>query len=210
MRKITLIFVFLSVSIASFSKQDSLQINKKYTDRYIAWFIPSTANNIYGVAVGLIGSEVICNKPYTKYSHGINIQIIGQGFFLPFGIEKFRFKDFYSQDKDPKTDTMIKRVVHNGILLSIFGTYSNQINGISLSPWMSMNEKVNGLSINLLWNLEGIINGASIGIVNMSAKTNGIQIGIYNKTKKLKGIQLGIWNVNEKRSLPIINWNLKK
>jgi hypothetical protein len=36
----------------------------------------------------------------------------------------------------------------------------------------------------------------------------GLQIGIFNASKHTKGVQLGIWNKNEKRKLPIINWNL--
>jgi hypothetical protein len=36
----------------------------------------------------------------------------------------------------------------------------------------------------------------------------GLQIGIFNTSKHTKGVQLGIWNKNEKRKLPIINWNL--
>jgi hypothetical protein len=37
----------------------------------------------------------------------------------------------------------------------------------------------------------------------------GVQIGLINKSKKLKGLQIGLWNVNQKRKLPLINWNFK-
>jgi len=36
--------------------------------------------------------------------------------------------------------------------------------------------------------------------------THGVQIGLFNQTKKMKGVQIGLWNINEKRSLPFINW----
>jgi len=42
-------------------------------------FLPSSFHNIYGVSFGPIGSEAICNKPYTKFSHGLNVQVPGQG-----------------------------------------------------------------------------------------------------------------------------------
>ena len=38
----------------------------------------------------------------------------------------------------------------------------------------------------------------------------GLQIGVVNKSKNLRGIQIGIWNVNQKRRLPLINWNFKR
>ncbi|MFU8844655.1 MAG: LA_2272 family surface repeat-containing protein [Bacteroidales bacterium] len=49
-----------------------------------------------------------------------------------------------------------------------------------------------------------------MGFVNYVADTRGIQIGLINKTRRLNGVQLGIWNQNEKRSLPIVNWNFKE
>jgi hypothetical protein len=39
---------------------------------------------------------------------------------------------------------------------------------------------------------------------------SGLQIGIVNKSKNLRGIQIGIWNVNQKRKLPLLNWNFKQ
>lgn len=46
-------------------------------------------------------------------------------------------------------------------------------------------------------------------VEKVSEKFVGVQIGAVNQAKKLKGIQFGLWNVNEKRSLPIFNWNFK-
>jgi len=74
---------------------------------------------------------------------------------------------------------------------------------------MSFGKKINGISFNLLWNLYYRINGVSIGVSNSSLEIKGVQLGIINKTVKLRGIQIGIWNKNEKRSLPLINWNFK-
>jgi len=49
--------------------------------------------------------------------------------------------------------------------------------------------------------------GVSLGVANISYKEmTGVQIGLFNRTKKCRGLQIGLWNINEKRSLPFINW----
>lgn len=212
MRRIPVILLILLSATFSFSQNDSLEFDEKVKDRYGFWLIPSASKNIYGIAIGPVGSEAICNRPYTKYSHGLNLQIPGQGFFQTFYINTARFRGF-NANEDPDSlnlqDTLPKRAIHNGLLISPLGTFTDQVNGISFSLWMSMGEKINGLSFNLLWNLYEQINGVTIGLVNHVALTKGIQIGLVNKTKKLKGFQFGLWNRNGKRSLPIINWNFK-
>jgi len=203
------VFVFNFV----FSQQDTI-IGTNKNNKYIIGLIPSKANNIFGLAVGPLGSEVICNKPYTQFSYGLNLQIPGQGFMQTFYINQQLFKKIYKTNKSEDVlihnDTANKRVVHNGLIISAFGTFTDQINGISVSAWMSLGKKMNGVSINLLWNLYTRMNGVSIGMTNYSVDTKGVQIGLINKTVKLKGIQIGLWNKNEKNTLPIINWNLGK
>ena len=212
MKRITILVIILCSSVFSFSQNDTINYNKKKTNRYVIWLIPSTANNIYGFAIGPIGSEAICNRPYTKYSYGINLQIIGQGIFQTFYISKFKFKDFKEfihKDSTNSNNPAPIRAMHNGLIFSPFGTFTEQINGISFSLWMSMGQKVNGISFNLLWNLYGQVNGISIGLVNHANITKGVQIGLFNNSKILKGFQFGLWNKNEKRSLPIMNWQFK-
>jgi hypothetical protein len=229
MRKLIILVVLMSFSIASFSQQnytkidnskknksscstvshqDSIKLDKLKRDRYIIWLLPSAATNIYGIAVGLFGSDALCNSPYTKYSHGINFQVFGQGFVNTFYINKVDFSNEFLQETH--NDSTWRRAVHNGILLSTFGTWTDKVNGISFSLWMSAGTKVNGISCNLLWNLYHQINGVSIAAFNRTAITKGFQIGFLNKSNELRGFQFGIWNKNEKRSLPIINWNFKK
>jgi hypothetical protein len=208
--QITLILLFILFSkFCSFSQSNNDIENSKAKNRYVFGFIPSQAKNIFGIAFGPVGSEAICNRPYTKYSHGLNIQIPGQGFFQTFYINKVKFDDWFtaglsdslSQAEPPE------RAVHNGFLLSPLGTFTDRVNGVSFSFWMSRGRKVNGISFNLLWNWYEQINGIAAGMVNHTAQTNGLQIGLVNKSAKLNGFQLGIWNKNEKRSLPFINWN---
>lgn len=190
------------------------QVMNRDLNKYIIGFIPSKANNIFGIAIGPIGSEAICNKPYTKYSHGLNVQIPGQGILQVFYILNSPFKQSYKTDIIENeilvADTSYKRVIHNGLLLSLLGTFSDQVNGVSISGWMSLGKNINGVSANLLWNLYYEINGLSIGVFNSSLVMQGVQIGFINKTIKLKGVQIGFWNRNEKRSLPLVNWNFKE
>jgi hypothetical protein len=212
MKRIPIILLILFSATFSFSQSDSLEFDKKAKDRYVVWLIPSASRNIYGIAIGPVGSEAICNRPYTKYSHGLNIQVPGQGFFQTFYINKMSFKYLYTNDSSDSLslqDTLPKRAIHNGLLISPLGTFTDQVNGVSFSLWMSMGKKINGLSFNLLWNLYEQINGIAIGFVNYTAVTKGLQIGLVNKTIELKGFQFGLWNKNEKRSLPLINWNFK-
>jgi len=185
---------------------------KKQRNKYVIGFVPSKANNIFGIAIGPIGSEAICDKPYTKYSHGLNLQIPGQGILQIFYIFNPPFKQSFSNnliENNIIMDSSLKRVVHNGLLVSPFGTFSDQVNGVSISGFMSAGKIINGVSVNLLWNMYYKIDGLSIGVFNSSMDINGAQFGIINKTVHLKGIQIGLWNRNAKRSLPIINWNFR-
>ncbi len=209
-----IIFVLSVLSITCFAQQDTTDIEWKSKNHYVIWFTPSASANIYGIALGPVGSEAICKRPYTKYSHGLNLQIPGQGFLQTFYIGKLKFRDLEISDSLGSNDSgdsiYYKKAQHNGLLVSVFGTFTDQVNGLSLSLWMSMGKKVNGLSFNLLWSVYEQANGVSIAFVNYTADTKGVQVGLINKTKKLRGFQFGLWNKNEKRSLPILNWNFKE
>jgi hypothetical protein len=108
----------------------------------------------------------------------------------------------------------------NGIQLSLFYNYSDESNGVMAAMLFSEAKKVNGLLLSAFnhgvdlrglqlgaWNGSDRLAGLSVGIINMNKeKITGLQVGLFNKTKKCHGLQIGLWNVNEKRSLPIINW----
>lgn len=177
---------------------------------YVFHFIPSGKKNIYGFAFGLVGSETICNIEGIKKSHGINLQIFGQGFFIPLNRKAFGYKSSLQSDSSwmvkSKNDSNYK-AIHNGLLLSSFGTLTDKTNGIALSSWCSLGYEMNGITINLFASKYVSLNGLSISINNEANSVKGVQVGIINRTSKLKGIQIGIWNVNHKRKLPIINWS---
>ena len=106
------------------------------------------------------------------------------------------------------TDTVSNNgAVHNGLIVSTFGTRTDLTRGLSISGWMSMGSRLNGITVCPLWNLHGRINGVAIGAVNHSASLHGVQIGIINKSLRTRGIQFGLWNRNEQRALPLVNWN---
>lgn len=217
--RLVLLFIMVNTTFC-FSKplNDKDSIVNNEIKRYGIAFLPSKAHHIYGLSFGLIGSEVYCNLAYTKHSHGINIQVVGQGVFSLFYLFNSSFLNHNQipDEKDPVNTDMeneiskdsldFKRVVHNGVLFSLFGTFSDEVNGVSIGSLMSINDKINGLSLHLIANNIQKLNGVSLAIFNSSFQTKGMQIGLVNKTHKLQGLQLGFWNVNESRKLPIINW----
>ncbi len=204
---ISTILLLLYIGIQASAQENTSIDYYRARDRYLIGFMPSAAENIYGIAIGPVGSEAICNRPYTKRSHGINIQLIGQGIFQAFYIRQTEKVKLLSGDTVPGRDSIVVRSLHNGLLISSFGTFTSQLNGLSISPWMSMGQKVNGISLNLIWNFYHKVNGLSIGLFNDTGTSHGLQIGLFNNSKKLKGIQIGLWNKNDKRSLPLINWD---
>ena len=100
----------------------------------------------------------------------------------------------------------------NGIQIAYAGTSATFSNGIIVSALNTSVHTGIGLQIGG-FNQYKRFSGLQIGVFNdvelESDKFSGLQIGVFNNTMKLKGIQLGLWNVNEKRSLPIVNWNFK-
>lgn len=193
---------FLVAQVATIDADSSQKLN----NAYIFHFIPSVKNNIYGVSFGPVGSESICNVSYLRKSHGLNFQLIGQGLFIPLNIQEFSFDSLLLKPDTLLFTTQNARSLHNGLLLSIFGTYTDFSNGIVLSAGCSFGRKVNGLAFNLFANKYYVVNGVELGIQNQAHQVNGLQIGLFNRCVVLNGLQIGLWNVNEKRKLPIVNW----
>lgn len=206
---VTSLFCVVNFCVLS---QDSTANQTNKNNAYVFKLIPTVKDNVYGLAIGLVGSETVCNHKNTKRSFGINIQIIGQGLFIPMNPKVFNYKNVLKYDTSwmvQKTDTITFRSAHSGLLISTFGTMTDVSNGLIFSCLSSVGYKMNGFSFNFLSNKYTEVNGLSFGLNNESYKVRGIQLGVLNRTKHLKGIQIGFWNVNNKRSLPIINWSFK-
>jgi len=208
---------FSLLFIMNFSVLLCGQISKT---RNIAWVMPSKDTRINGIAGGLIiNSLKETDSILTTEINGLTLELLGVGLLLPIAPSDplfFEPKDFYKNDGN--VDSIVNnynfaKYRANGIVLSGGGIagHNININGLNLSIINTLTGKMNGLSASLVFNISGVVNGVSIGgLANRTIQTKGLQIGIFNTTKRLRGIQIGLWNVNEKRSLPIINWNFSR
>ncbi|HIE45723.1 MAG TPA: hypothetical protein EYP87_06090 [Flavobacteriaceae bacterium] len=95
----------------------------------------------------------------------------------------------------------------NGIQATFLLNEAENMNGIQLAIGNTTNY-LNGIQIGGSNNVDNGMNGLQVGAANYAdGKMTGLQIGLFNRSYNSKGIQIGFWNVNEKRKLPIINWN---
>ena len=192
--------------------------------------ISQNINKVNGLAIGLgldeayesLGNQII-TKP--KIINGLNLEI------NPLAIV---WICFYKPDRFSGKETSIvnganisfggflKNTSHNGINLSIynygrkmngisftfFGTYVESMNGFYFSCFGNSANNGTGVSISALNDINDF-KGLQLGLINDSDKVKGLQLGLINKSKTGKNIQIGLWNKNQKRQLPIINWNFK-
>ena len=91
----------------------------------------------------------------------------------------------------------------NGVTITGLGLQSDELNGFSVGAYNGTNQ-LNGVCIGV-FNETYNLNGMQLGFYNYSVRNSGIQIGVFNMSKS-KGFQLGLWNINNKRSMPFINW----
>lgn len=99
----------------------------------------------------------------------------------------------------------------NGIQISFFNTSALYSNGVMVGGFQTNVYKGRGVNLAFWYNeykyYDGLMISVCNGVMTKPEAFSGLQIGIVNRTKKLRGIQIGLWNVNEKRSLPFINWD---
>ena len=70
--------VFQKVLLEAYAQNKSnLAFKVKPNNAYVFHFIPSVKDNIYGISLGPIGSEAICNAIKLRRTHGLNIQLKG-------------------------------------------------------------------------------------------------------------------------------------
>lgn len=99
--------------------------------------------------------------------------------------------------------------VTNGVSAGFVGQITRKVNGVSASVFMNFAQVNNGVQAAIFFNGSYKLRGLQLGAANHANYVNGFQVGLVNSSRKLKGIQLGLWNVNDKRKLPLINWNFK-
>jgi hypothetical protein len=91
----------------------------------------------------------------------------------------------------------------NGISITALGTIADNQNGIAIGMF-NANNTLKGSTIGI-YNQSYELKGLHVGIFNQTGNNQGLQIGVFNRSNS-EGFQLGVWNVNNKRSIPFINW----
>lgn len=206
--KHALIVVLAAISIMASAQQKNVFPVWSYNHRNV---------NIHGVSVGL-GSWR--GEPRNTNTNGIKIELIGLGIALPLAPSNPLSRNdsaFSIRMSEPVSEKI------NGIVISASGTVCDCItNGVSLGYIGQLNLKVNGVSASTFMNFAKVHNGVQTAIIgnesykmsvvqlgafNNSTYATGLQIGLVNSSKNLKGLQVGIWNINQRRKLPLMNWN---
>ncbi|MFP5438483.1 MAG: LA_2272 family surface repeat-containing protein [Bacteroidia bacterium] len=216
MKKLLIIILMLTV-VDGFA-QDTLS-----TQVFSLTPLAMKTDKVNGFAFGL--GHLWNNTPKKRLTvNGLNVELNPA---LPFALL------FMDPSKAGNED---QYVTINGLHLSTFGIMSNgKINGLGISGFNVGLESANGLMINVLYNFSGQMNGIHIsglgnsatqvagvqvalynkafglyglqaGVINEAVAVYGLQIGLYNKATKVRGLQVGLWNINEKRSMPFVNW----
>lgn len=222
----TILFILLTI--------DSYGQNHKRKNYFPIWTFHQSNINIHGISIGLWPTF---EQPKLTNTNGIKLELIGFGFILPL-IPKSPIVQsdsaYIKLSQVPlseringlnlSTSGSICHCLTNGITAGSMGQIHFKVNGISASLIMNFTQKHNGVMA-ALFNDAYYMNGFQIGIGNKGDKTKGlqiagignytkemkgVQIGLFNKSEKFKGIQIGLWNVNQKRKLPLINWNFEK
>ena len=169
-------------------------------------------------------------------TNGTRLELIGLGLLLPLiprspinendnlvSVREFEFTEKINGLNISGSGTVCGDCIVNGLTVGAIGQYLYASNGISISIVGTIIKKQNGLQLSMFNDVHqgaglqvGIGNsaidykGIQIGLLsNDVLKSRGIQVGLFNKSKNLKGLQVGLWNVNQKRKLPLINWNFK-
>ncbi|WP_409417342.1 LA_2272 family surface repeat-containing protein [Flavobacterium sp. PS2] len=91
----------------------------------------------------------------------------------------------------------------NGFSVTILGTIADNQNGLSIGVYNANNDLI-GSTIGV-YNQSYELKGLHLGVFNQAQINRGLQIGVFNKSNS-KGFQLGLWNINNKRSMPFLNW----
>jgi len=219
--------LFLILTIRSFG-----QVAKR-KNYFPIWTFHQDSINIHGISVGLWSFN---SEPRFTNTNGIKFELIGVGIGMPL-IPRSPIVQtdsaFIKLQQEPLSERInglnlsssgtVCHCLTNGLTAGFIGQINFQVNGISTSLFMNFSQKHNGI-MTALFNDAYYMNGLQVGFSNNGYKMKGLQIGILgnhtqemkgvqigliNKSKKLKGLQIGLWNVNQKRKLPLINWNFK-
>jgi hypothetical protein len=221
MKKLTIIFIFLTTILSSQNLQDT---SRTKIVRNFFSFIPANVDKINGLSFGAWAANFRSHKDSLKIN-GINLEINPVMLFIYargavyIPVDNDSDSAFLETRKNNIADidglnisipgfaNMDSRT--NGLSINLLTICAGEINGISLSSITNCNYNLNGISICGIYNSSNNLKGLQIGLFNNANKVSGVQFGLFNKSKKLRGFQFGLWNKNGKRSLPIINWQFR-
>jgi hypothetical protein len=213
---LTCLLIF-NTSILFGQIDDSTQfINKKY----FAWYSPSSATHVYGIMFNvwpkhLSDTVVFGTKPYLKnypiiYGTELNISpitILASGLII---LHSFTPEFHQPPDGSAVDLCYVQFKTIHGLRISFFDIEPSIVNGLDCNLTGSFDSKTNGVTISLFVNRHLTSNGVTFGLLgNHDVECHGLQIGLFNSTNELRGIQIGLWNRNEKRALPLVNWNFR-
>lgn len=232
MKKYILSFCILFISISSFGQLQKTE-NRKL--RFPAWVFHSKNTDVIGLSLGILPKDVFKDTTLTR-TFGLRIEAPGFGVIAPLMPTSPVSNSKKSYDLK-MSESLTEKVYGFNISSGTFGTmeingfsgalmiqYIYRMNGLSIAYLGNLMEKQNGISISVLGNeiykSNGLLvgfgngvhhfNGIQVGAANSVIDNGvGIQIGLFNTAKNFKGLQLGLWNKNDKRTLPILNWNFK-
>lgn len=176
--------------------------------KYVAYVRPSDATYVYGMLFTVFPKE---NASWYPKVYGMEIELNPIGVFAPFVAA---LNSIDSEVRQPPTQAEYEIFTQSaskkiyGIQMGLLNMEPTIVDGIAINATGSFGSRVNGMSIAGAMNKHFEIYGLAIApIGNFDVKCRGIQIGLFNTCNDLKGIQIGLWNKNQKRSLPLINWN---
>ncbi|MCT2407798.1 hypothetical protein NZD88_09635 [Chryseobacterium antibioticum] len=192
------------------SAQDSLNtISGK--PKFIAFSPSKATKNVNGMLIKYY--DEIDQEIQPKKVNGVGLGFNGLGIFFPVlflvnitSINNWGINDIGSEPLPDKMNTI------NGMQLSIVNMEPTVTNGLelSLSSNISAPSVINGVAVSPLYNFHHTTKGVAVStFANVSQKCRGIQVALINVCKDSRGIQIGFWNKNEKRKMPLINWNFK-
>jgi hypothetical protein len=165
----------------------------------------------------LSGTGAVCNC----VTNGVVAGLIGQIHTKVNGIMASGMLNFVTQQNGIMLGNVNAAYKINGAQIGL-ACHANTANGLQVSIMGNGGTKIRGVQIGITnfayltpentadfkTSMPNVI-GMQLGGYNNADRITGVQIGIFNKTKHIKGIQIGLWNVNQKRKLPILNWNFK-
>lgn len=214
MKKNIITILLIIIGLNSYSQIDpnESKVSPQLERKYIAWASPSKVTHMYGFMFNFWPRDDFYNDGIYPRIYGAEINLMPIGIFSPFVLAVHSLDPETHKPPFETLDSIDFRKfkIIDGLQIGLINMEPSIINGLDINASGSFDSKTNGVTISGVMNKHYIVNGLTFAIIgNHDTKCNGVQIGLINSCKQLKGIQFGLWNKNQKRNLPIINWNFK-